>query len=165
MALTGYLQDGLRILILDREAVDRLARDRDSFGIGLLIVLLAGLALGLWGTITRLQWLGLFLDPIAVALCFVATVYLVHITAMLLGGEGSFLELLRPASCAFVIGWALLLPWIGVPLLLWYLVALACCVSEIHHAPFSRGILAVAIPILLVLILILATIGAKSLIA
>ena len=164
MQLMGYVRDGFRVLLLDRDTAERLSEDRDSFGEGLLIVMLAGLALGACGLVTRMQWIGLFVNPVAVLLSFLAILYLVHMSALLLGGDGSFLSLLRPAACGFILGWGLLIPWVGVFLLLWYLVALGMCVHTTHRMDMIRAGLAVALPLALGTILFLAILGAASIV-
>jgi len=159
MDFVGYLKDGLRVLGLQRDAIERLAADRDAFSIGLLVVLVAGLAQGLKSLIIGLRWWALILDPILMLLVFLVAIFLVNAAAFLLGGASGFVRLLRPASCAFLIAWALLIPYLGALLLLWYLVVLVVSVRWVHRLSPVRSAVAVAIPIALVVVITALLLG------
>lgn len=163
MGFTEHLKDGLRVLILRREASLRLSKDRDALGTGLLVVLLAGLAFAIWRIVTVLGWWDLLLSPLWFLVVFLLLVFLVHLTASILGGEGTYLGLVRPLSCAFILGWLLILPFVGIPLLLWYLVAAVWVVASVHGTSRLRAIAAIAIPLAFVWILFLAGVGAWTL--
>jgi hypothetical protein len=165
MDFIRYLKDGLRVLILDREASERLAADQDAFGAGLLIVLLAGLAQGIKTFVMGLKWWALILDPLFMLLVFVVAIFLVNLVAFLLGGKSSFIRLFRAASCGFVAGWVLLIPAPGIlgllPLLVmvWYLVALVVSVRWVHTLHPLRAFIAVAAPIVLVIVVVSFVVG------
>jgi hypothetical protein len=165
MDFVGYLRDGLRVLGLQRDAIERLAADRDAFGLGLLVVLIAGLAQGLKGLIIGLRWWGLILDPILMLLIFLVGIFLVNAAAFLLGGASSYVRLLRPAACGFVIAWVLVIPFLGVLALLWYLVALTWSVRWVHRISTGRAVAAVAIPIGLVVVVLALLLGLLDLVS
>jgi len=165
MDFVGCLKDGLRVLGLRRDAIERLAADRDALGLGLLVVLIAGLAQGLKCLIVGLRWWRLLLDPVLMLLVFLVAIFLVNAAAFLLGGASGFVRLLRPAASAFVIAWALVIPYLGALLLLWYLVALAVSVRWVHRLSPVRAAVAVAIPIGVVVVIAAFLLGLLDLVS
>lgn len=157
MDVLGCLRDGLRVLILDEDANERLAADRDAFGVGLLFVAGAGLAVGVRALIMRLAWWDLIFGPFLALLMFLGWFFVVHLCAVLLGGTSSYLRLSRPASCAASLGWILLLPvpYLGLVVLAWYLLAAGKTVRVVHRLPPLQASLAILIPLAALFLLLL----------
>lgn len=176
MGFVEYLKQGFEIFKLNEREVDSASKDEGSLKFGLLFVVIGSV----------LSWIGAsFLLGFSAGRLIAGLVFslvglfvvvaLVHITAKVLGGKGSYMELIRPSSLLSFVSWPSIIPVIGSIVSglagLWTLVVTVVIVKKVYSLSTGKSILALVIPIVVIWILIavvfatlLATLGLASLI-
>src|SRR5690606_14414128 len=102
MRFLDAIKEGVEIVKLNREAIRRVAAEPEAFSMGIIITALQGIAA--WLEPTSLRAWELFTNPpLAIFWLFVFTAVL-HFVALLLGGRGEYMALLRVAGVAHVLG-------------------------------------------------------------
>lgn len=109
MDLGAYLQEGLRILQMDRDVIRAVSRDEEAILPAMLFFAVAGFASGLG----QFSFRAMLLGSLMVTLVSFVTIGLLHVLARLFGSTATFLELYRPLGLAAFIHWVQVFPFIG----------------------------------------------------
>lgn len=118
-----YLREALRIATWNAEAIQRIARDRNALGYGIAIWIVANLigslvtakvfsinGVSTVDILTRL----IFSLPISAVLSIAQIGSCFLIAKVLMGGEGRFIEILRPLVLGSVVFLLMAIPYAGV---------------------------------------------------
>jgi len=152
MRLVDAIREGVEIVRLDREAVRRVAADPEAFSMGIIITAIMGLAAWLEPT-THRSW-ELFTAPIAALFWLFVSTAIFHFAALLLGGRGDYMTLLRVFGVGRVLGWLLIIPWLGkLVFSIWTLAIAVVAVGEVHGLDQFKSILCIVLPALALLFL------------
>lgn len=147
-SFVDYVQDALEIVQFKTGQIDKTAKDEGAFVMGMVIIALSGIALA----IGRFDFPGLVFNPVlAVVFAFIWTGLLHLLATLVFKGEGDFIEFFRPISHAYVLLWAMVIPFFWFPLGmiagLWAAAVCVLIVERIYGLDRARAIATVAIPI------------------
>ena len=156
MQFGNFLQQGLQILQLDRDAVNEAAKDEDALLPALLFFALAGLANGAG----QMSFRGMVFGPILATLLSFVVVGLLSVLSRVFGGHASFLELYRPLGLAAPIHWIqavpILGPFLGAAALLYFAIIAGLtleCTSGLSRAR-AAAVVAILVGVSLFLFLV-----------
>lgn len=154
MGFGSHLKDAFGAVTFKTASIKRLAKDKTSFGYGILILALAGVASGL-GLLNI--WLAVIMPFVAVLLTFIG-VGVLHVLAILFGGKGKYRELFHALSHTAVLNWSLAVPFIGflfgIIANIWRLVAAVPIIQEVHKLPRDKAVAVVLIPVAVIMSLL-----------
>jgi hypothetical protein len=151
MKFGEYIKKGVEIAQLKKDAIQVVAADKEALGPALGILAIGGVcaaigALSLWGLIVMpiVRVVGMFI--IVAIMHFVATSFM--------GAKGGqFSALFAPLSCATVITWIGIIPFLGPVLAfvagLWLLVISVIVVEMVYQIDRTKAIIVVAVPLVL----------------
>lgn len=166
MGFVDYVKQGWEIVKLNERAMSRVASDADATKMGLLFLVIAGIASTI-GTLTILAILPVIVTPIITIIAYAIIIGVFHILAKLFGGNGQYTGLFRVLSVGSVLSWIAVVPVIGAFLVgiagLWSIVVSVVAVRTVHKVSTGKAVAVVLIPI--IIIAILAAIIAAALIA
>ncbi len=155
MSFVEAIHQGIEIVKLNRGAYRRVAADPEAFSPALMITAIVGIAIWLppradsiFGIIT--------LPLLQVVFLFVASAIL-HFVATLFGGRGDYMVFLRVFGVSRVLGWARVVPVIGVVIDMWSVVIAAVAVEELYGLERTKAILVVVVPASILILLGLMT--------
>lgn len=149
MKFGDYIKRGVEVAQLKRDAVQTLAADSEALGPALGILAIGGVC----GAIGALSLWGIILMPIGRVLGMFIVVAIMHFVATSFMGakSGQFSGLFVPLSCASVITWAGIIPFIGPVLTflagLWLLVVAVVVVEHVYQIDRTKAIIVVAVPV------------------
>lgn len=153
MAFADYIKNGWSAAQLKAEAIDGLARDKEGLGPAIGILAIAGAC----AAIGTLNGLGIIYLPILRIVAVFIGVGIMHFVATLFGGKAEFRNIFVPVSCASLITWVAIVPFVGpvVAFLagLWLLVVAVVAVERAHGIDRGKAIMAVLAPVALFLII------------
>jgi len=153
MDLGHYLQQGLQVLQLDREAIQESSRDEDALVPALLFFAASGLANGAG----QFSFRGMIFGVIVAALLSFVLAGLLNVLSRPLGGKATVLELYRPLGLAAPLHWIqavpVLGPFLGVFAMLYF--AVVCSFTLETVAGLSRPKAAAVVALLIGLSLFL----------
>lgn len=154
MKFGDYIKKGIEIAQLKKEVVQVLAADKEAFGPALGILAIGGVC----GAIGALSLWGIIAMPIARVVGMFIVVAIMHFVATSFMGAktGQFNGLFVPLSCASVVTWIGIIPFIG-PILaslagLWLLVVAVVVVEQVYQIDRTKAIIVVAVPVAIGLI-------------
>jgi hypothetical protein len=150
-----YIKKGIEVAQLKKDVVQLLAVDKEAFGPALGILAIGGVcaaigALSLWGIIAM---------PIGRVVGMFIVVAIMHFVATSFMGAkaGQFSGLFVPLSCASVITWIGIIPFVGPVLAalagLWLLAVAVIVVECVYQIDRTKAIIVVAVPVAIGLIL------------
>jgi len=152
MRLVDAIREGVEIVKLNREAVRRVAAEPEAFSMGIIITAVMGLAAWLEPT-THRSW-EIFTGPIAALFWLFAFTAVFHFAALMLGGRGDYMALLRVFGVGRVLGWIVIIPWLGkLVFTIWTLAIAVVVIGEVHRLDQFKAILCVVLPIIALLFL------------
>jgi len=155
MKFGDYLKRGVEIAQLKKDAIQLVAGDKEALGPALGILAIGGVcaaigALSLWGIIVMpiVRVIGMFI--VVAIMHFVATSFM--------GAKGGqFSALFAPLSCATIITWIGIIPFVGPVLAfiagLWLLVVGVIVVETVYQIDRTKAIIVVAVPVVLGIII------------
>jgi len=153
MGFGDYVKRGIEIVKLDSSAVMHASRDANAFSMGLLVLLIAGIA----SAIGQLNLFGIIINPIGTIIGAFVWVGILHIFALLFGGRASYSELFRPLALAMVLNWITVIPLLGVFLGflagVWQIVVSVVAVENVYRLSRGKAIAVVLIPLAMLFIL------------
>jgi hypothetical protein len=144
-----YIKKGIEVAQLKKEAVQILAADKEAFGPALGILAIGGVC----GAIGALSLWGIILMPILrVAGMFIVVAIMHFVATSFMGAKGGqFSGLFVPLSCASVLTWIGIIPFIGPVLMflvgLWLLVVAVIVVEHVYQIDRTKAIIVVAVPV------------------
>lgn len=155
MSFTDYVKKGIEIAKLNGKVAEHVAKDKNATGMGVLILVLAGVA----AAIGRLNPVGIIAIPIANIVGWFIMIGVFHLIALLFGGKATFSELYRPLTVSSVIYWVSVIPFIG-PVLssiasLWEIVVSVVVIRDVHKLSTGKAVAVVVIPIVVVAVIAL----------
>lgn len=150
MQFSEALRSGIEIVKLNRTAIRQTADDPRAFSPAVLITALVGIAMWLS---PPLRIHGIVTGPLWALACLFAGAAVLHFMAVLLGGHGQYMGLLRALGVGRVLGWARLIPVVGTIVDLWSLVIAVVALEELYGLDRTMAILAVVIPAAVMLVL------------
>ncbi len=151
MGFQDAVKKGVEIVKLNRAAYREVALDPEAFAQALLITVLVGVAIAL--SPPSFAFWHLFLWPVrALAGLFIGTAIL-HFVATIFGGRGDYMVLLRVVGVGNVVGWARVIPFLGVIVQLWSIVIAVVALEELYQLDRTKAILCVVIPAAAILVL------------
>lgn len=157
MAFSDYIKHGWYAAQLKGEAIDGLAQDKEGLGPAVGILAIAGVC----AAIGTLNGLGIIYLPIVRIIAVFIGVGIMHFVATVFGGKAHFWNIFVPISCASVITWIAVIPFVGPVIAflasLWLLVVAVVVIERAHGIDRGKAIVAVLTPV--VLFIILAMIG------
>ena len=178
MGFGDTIKNALAIVQLNRSMMQSLAKEHRAFGIGMLIVVLAGVASSI-GQLRDFSVLVAILNiPSKVVTHLLAsfvTVGILHLFAKLLKGKASYGELYRVISHAYILYWVTIIPVsfisgiLGILATLWGLVVIVVTMESLYGLSRTRAIVvmlftvAVGVIVALVLAAILYLVGVSIL--
>ncbi len=147
MRLLDAIKEGVEIVKLNREAIRRVAAEPEAFSMGIIITALQGIAAWLEPTSCK-AWELFTNPPLAIFWLFVFSA-IFHFVALLLGGRGDYMALLRVAGVGHVLGWVLIVPWLGkLACLLWSPVVAVVVLQEVYRLDQFKAIMCVVLPVM-----------------
>jgi len=156
MTFGDYFKKGIEIIKLNSDTIKDVSKDEAAFGMALLFVAMAGIA----GAIGSLQLLAVIAAPILYVVFYFIGVGILHLLALVFGGKGKYMELMRPMGIGHIIMWPSVVPVIGPAvstlLALWAIVMEVVVVKNVHELSTTKSIIVVLIPLVVVVITIAA---------
>lgn len=153
----------LRIITFQRRTISYISRNLDATIFALFWIALSGILnvihSQLTGGIDAIQYL---VSPVLLILVTAIIVSILHTVAKLLGGNGSFLNMIRVFGFALPITWILLLPLGNNGLLLvviWLILLSIHLVAVVHQLSFARATWTIMVPLLIVVLGIISVIN------
>ena len=163
MDLKHYLKKGFDLILLKGEAAEEIARDERAFGPGLLIALIAFFCLAIGKYLVEpIPFLSVLIAPIGYLILFTAGIFVIHIIALLFGGQGSLVALHRAASVAAVLGWTMLIPKVGWVPMVWYVPMLWRILEKTHSLKRSHAVRSTLLSFAIVLNFYLVVLGLQA---
>ena len=151
MSLASHIKDAFGAVTFDTASIKRLAKDKTSFGYGILILALAGVASGI--SILNVWWA--IIAPFVAVICTFIGVGVLHALSLLFGGKGRYRELFHALSHTAVLNWSMVVPFIGILFgimaSLWRLVAAVPIIQEVHKLPRDKAVAVVLIPVVILI--------------
>ncbi len=145
MRFADAIRSGVEIVKLDRAAYREIALDPSALTPALGIAALVGAAAWLSPPAFHLGWI--ITGPLLALTELLVGAAVFHFIAILLGGQGEYMTLVRVWGVGWVIGWAHIVPILGSVIALWRLVVAAVAVEEVYGLDRSHALLAVLIPV------------------
>jgi hypothetical protein len=145
MRFADAIRRGVEIVKLDREAFRATALDPTAFTPALGIAALVGVAAWLSPSTFHVGWI--ITGPLLALVELLVGAAVIHFFAILFGGQGEYLTLVRVWGTGWVIGWAHIVPILGSFIALWRIVIAAVAVEEIYGLERARAVLAVLVPV------------------
>jgi hypothetical protein len=145
MRFADAIRRGVEIVKLDRAAYREIALDPNAFTPALGIAALVGVAAWLSPFSFHPGWI--IAGPLLALVELFIGAAVFHFLAILLGGQGEYLTLVRVWGLGWVVGWAHIVPILGSVIALWRLVVAAVAIEEIYGLDRTRALLAVLIPV------------------
>lgn len=149
MKFGDYVKKGIEVAQLKKDVVQMLAADKDAFGPALGILAIGGVC----GAIGALSLWGIIVMPIARVVGMFIVVAIMHFVATSFMGAkgGQFSGLFVPLSCASVITWVGIIPFIGPVLVflagLWLLAVAVIVIEHVYQIDRTKAIIVVAVPV------------------
>ena len=104
MDLVASIKTALKIIQLDRAAMNEVARDENATIPGVIILAIGGAMAGL-GTLLRLHPITFATIVVTSVVVSVIIIVVIHVFAGFLGGKAGFIEFFRCAAYASILGW------------------------------------------------------------
>jgi len=156
----------LAIIKLDGAAVDDTAHDSSATGMAFVIAILAGVAgvigallqqlisgtaKGLLASLASLVG-GAILSAVMMVILLLVSTLVYWVLGLIFGGRAPFMELLRPLGYSAIIGWVMLIPFVG-PFLaffaaIWSIVVDVIIVREVFDFSTGKAAAVVLIPVI-----------------
>src|SRR3989344_308195 len=154
------LTNALGVVKLDGGAVDDVAHDSSATSVAFLIAMLAGVA-GVIGALLQQVILGessaielvvsfvggAILSAVMLVMLLLVSTLVYWVLGMIFGGRASFMELLRPFGYSAILGWVVLIPFVGPFLaffaMIWSLVVDVVIVREVFNFSTGKAVLLV----------------------
>lgn len=160
MGFVDYVKKGIDIVMLKGPVAASVAKDPKATGMGILIIILAGVA----AAIGQLNLLGIILLPIMTIIGSFIGVGILHVVALIFGGKAAYMELYRAVATAYVVNWVAVIPMLGPMILaplagLWSLVVSVVVIKNVYKLSTGKAVAVVLIPVVVIaiLVMILAT--------
>lgn len=161
------IQRALRVVQLDRLAIDATARDESAFTLGVATIALGGAAYAIGTLNVPIGLLTHAVGWLLVAVLFGGALHLLAVLAF--RGQGAFVPFFRAFSHTFVAQWITAVPMLGPPVLwlacLWQLVVTVVILERLYGLDRTRAVLCVGILTAAVLLLLLVFGGLALLLA
>jgi hypothetical protein len=146
MDLAGSLNKAIDIVKLNGPVAAEVGRDEQSLQPGLVFIAGSGLAAGLSTIFQHGGVGGLIAAPITAIIGYFVGVGILHLVATIaFGAKGDFMSLLRAESHASIIGWAQIVPFIGVIAGLWHIPVTVVILQNVYGMPREKAIGTVAV--------------------
>lgn len=155
MKFGDYIKSGIEVAQLKKDVIQVLAVDKEAFGPALGILAIAGVC----GAIGALSLWGIIAMPIARVVGMFIVVAIMHFVATSFMGAkgGQFSGLFVPLSCASVITWIGIIPFIGPVIVflagLWLLAVAVVVVEHVYQIDRTKAIIVVAVPVAVALLI------------
>ncbi|MBU1700047.1 MAG: YIP1 family protein [Candidatus Eisenbacteria bacterium] len=144
MTFTESIKESLEIVKLNREAYRRTAENPETFTWALVITAIAGVSSGLGpGMIGSAGFVWL---PIAALAGLFIGVGIMHLLAMLFGGQGDFMGFVKVCGFGRIVGWAGVIPFVGGLVQLWMLPIVFIALQEHHKLDTAKAVIVLLIP-------------------
>jgi hypothetical protein len=147
MDLAGYLKKAIEIVKLNGETAAAVGRDELAFGPGLVFVAASGVATGAGNLLLHRGSVGGIVGGAigAIAGYFVGVGILHLVATLLFGAKGDYLSLFRAESMASILGWAMLVPFVGVLAGLWHFPVSVVILQNVYGMPREKAIATVGV--------------------
>jgi len=156
MSFVEAMKEGWELIKLSRPAYSRVADNPATFTWGLVITAIAGVAAG----IEAASSVGfLWLPLVWLAGLFIGAGVL-HVVAMLFGGKGDIMGMIRIMGLAAMIGWAQVIPVVGGIVGLWWFPVLFLALQEHQKLDATKAIIVLLIPSVVFFLFLLLFMGA-----
>ncbi len=145
MGFQDAIKKGIEIAKLNRETCREVASNPEAFTQGLIITVLAGVAM--WLSPASFTPWGILRYPLFAVLGLFIGGGILHFIAILLGGQGDYMALIRVLGVGRVVGWIRIIPWLGTVVdLVWSLVIAVVVMEELYGLDRFKAVLCVLIP-------------------
>ncbi len=157
------VKQAIEIVKLNASAMTKVAADQKATGMGVLIIVIAGVA----AAIGALNPFGIIMMPIAYLIGTFIGIGIIHLLAKLFGGKAKFSEFYRTSSHSYVVNWIAVIPILG-PMIagilgIWNLVVTVFALKNVHKLSTGKSVVVVLIPV--VIVIIIAAVAAAAIIA
>ena len=153
MGLGESVKKGIEIVKLNGTVMEEVAKTPALTGMGVLIIVLAGVAYA----IGSLNLVGIILFPISFIIGTFIGFGIFHLLALLFGGKAKFGEFYRTMSHSYVLYWVSVIPVIGIFLAglvgLWELVVTVFALKNVHQLSTAKAIIVLLIPVIIGIII------------
>ncbi len=145
MGFQEAVKQGIEIVKLNRGAMRLVAADPEAFSQGLIITAIVGLAAWLEPT-TFTPW-GIIGHPLLALFWLFVSTAVFHFVAILFGAHGDYMSLLRVFGVGRVLGWIVVVPWIGRLVFgVWTLVIAVVALEELYGLDRTKAVICVLLP-------------------
>ncbi len=148
---------------LEKRAFSQVAESPEAFSHGIVITILAGLAA--WLNPLGFHLIGLVTKPILALVGLLIGAAVIHVMAMLLGGKGDFMVLLRVMAVGYAVNWLGIVPFLGLLAPLWYAVMIVPALEVVHGLDRGKAIVAVVVPVVVLALLFMMLAGGLLMLA
>ncbi len=165
MGFGESVKDALSIVTLKGDVMQQVSAG-DVVGHAFLILVIAGLAgavgqtlMGLiLGTFEAVSFLAFITGPVFAVIGTLIGVGILHIIALIFGGQAKYMELFKAMAFAQVVGWIAVIPFIGAIispiLLIWLIVVNIVIIKNVHKLSTGKSVLVVLLPMIIVFVLV-----------
>jgi hypothetical protein len=167
MGFGESIKNALSIVTLKGDVMQKVSAS-DVVGYAFLILVIAGLAgavgqtlMGLiLGTLELVSFLAFITGPIFAVIGTFIGVGILHIIALIFGGQAKYMDLFKPMAFAQVVGWVAVIPFIGTAISsilgIWLIVVNIVIIKNVHKLSTGKSVLVVLLPVIIILALVLA---------
>ena len=154
MDFMNYVKQGIEIVKLNEKAMISASKDSDATLGAVLVALIGGVA----GAIGTLSFMTIPFSAVGQVIALFIFSGIIHVLALLFGGKGSYLGVVRPVGLGMVLGWISVIPFIGPMLMmivgLWSIVVEVVVLKAVHGLSTFKAVMCVLIPVIIVMIIV-----------
>jgi hypothetical protein len=162
MGFGESVKDALGIVTLKGDVVQKVSAANVT-GYAFLILVIAGLAAAvgqtlmdlIFGTLETATLFLYLLSPIFVVIGVLVNAGILHIIALIFGGQAKYMELFKAMAFAQVVGWIAIIPFLGgalsIILAIWLIVVNIVIVKNVHKLSTGKSVLVILIPYIIIL--------------
>ena len=155
MDFMNYIKQGIEIVKLNEKAMVSASKDNDATLGAVLIALVGGVA----GAIGTLSFMSIPLNAVFQVIGLFIFGGIIHLLALLFGGKGDYLGVIRPMGLAMVLSWISVIPFIGPMLMLvvglWSIVVDVMIIKSVHGLSTLKAALCVLIRVIIAMVIAL----------
>lgn len=149
MTYTDTLKDAFEAIKFQESGVTQLRSNSDGVMHAVYTMLIAG-ALATLFTINPVVWLT---GAIAALVGGSVGIAVIHLFAVLLGGQASFQDYFAVIGNAYMVNWATVIPFLAPFVGLYYLVLNGWVLTKVHKLSVGRAVFAILLPAIIVIVI------------
>ena len=158
-----YIKQGLKVFTLDKKVIKKVSKDTNATKMGVIFLLLAGVASAIGGILST--WLlgdlfgigpnysSLITMPLVMLVGSAFAIVIIHGLARIFGGKATYSELFRVLSLTSVVFWITIIPQVGGFIaflaMLWGIVVGIISVSNVYNLSTGKAVAVILIPLVI----------------